>query len=163
MARYATGTEVSVEKSKSEIEKVLIRYGANSFGYGWDEESSAAAIHFRIANRVVRMVLPLPRQADHERSPAGRQRTPEAARAAWEQACRSSWRALLLIVKAKLEAVESGISTLEREFLADLVLPNNRTVGQFLQPQIEEVYRTGQMPPQLPGLPDRPLLSAKAE
>ena len=64
---------------------------------------------------------------------------------------RQRWRALVLIVKAKLEAIEAGISTLEREFLADIIMPNNQTVGQWLAPQIEQVYLTGKMPPLLPG------------
>ena len=57
----------------------------------------------------------------------------------------------MLIVKAKLEAIEAGISTIEREFLADVVMPNNQTVGQWLAPQIEQVYLSGKMPPLLPG------------
>ena len=57
--------------------------------------------------------------------------------------------ALLLIIRAKLEAVESGITTLESEFLANLVLPDGGTVGDWLAPQIDEAYATGKMPPML--------------
>lgn len=71
---------------------------------------------------------------------------------AWEQACRSRWRALYLIIKAKLEAVDSGISTIEREFLYDIVLPDGKTVGEYMAPQIEAAYTTGEMPPMLPML-----------
>lgn len=38
-------------------------------------------------------------------------RTPEQAVQAWEQATRQCWRALALIMKVKLEAVESGSCT----------------------------------------------------
>ena len=31
MPRYATGTEVTVERSRAEIERVLDRYGARGF------------------------------------------------------------------------------------------------------------------------------------
>lgn len=72
--------------------------------------------------------------------------------AAWEQACRAKWRALYLIIKAKLEAVESGISTIEREFFYDIVLPDGNTVGEFLSPQLDMVYESGNMPPMLPML-----------
>ena len=41
------------------------------------------------------------------------------------------------------ESVESGVTSLESEFLADVMLPNGRTVGQVLTPQIEEAYATG--------------------
>ena len=50
--------------------------------------------------------------------------TAAAQQAAWEQVCRQRWRALLLIIRAKLEAVASGITTLENEFLANIVLPD---------------------------------------
>ena len=77
-------------------------------------------------------------------------RTAAAQRSAWEQACRKRWRALLLIIRAKLEAVESGITTLESEFLANIVLPDGGTVGQWLAPQIDAAYATVRLPP-MPG------------
>ena len=67
-------------------------------------------------------------------------------------ACRQTWRALALVVKAKLEAVDAGITVFEEEFLAHIVLPDGRTVGQFTLPQVESAYLTGKMPKLLPGL-----------
>ena len=46
--------------------------------------------------------------------------------------------------------VASGITTLEEEFLAHMVLPDGQTVGQWLLPQVAEAYDTRQMPPMLP-------------
>ncbi|MFI4881401.1 MAG: hypothetical protein ACIAQU_02325 [Phycisphaerales bacterium JB064] len=67
--------------------------------------------------------------ADDWRTPSKKQkRTPEQARTAWEQACRSKWRALYLVMKAKLVAVDEGISTIEREFLPDVVTEDGTTV-----------------------------------
>ena len=60
------------------------------------------------------------------------------------------WRALLLVIKAKLEAVTAGISTIETEFLANIVLPDNTTAGEWMLPQIDRAYRSGEMPPLLP-------------
>ena len=57
-----------------------------------------------------------------------------------------------MIIKAKLEAADSGISTIEREFLYDIVLPDGKTVGEYMAPQIEAAYTTGEMPPMLPML-----------
>lgn len=74
----------------------------------------------------------------------------------WEQACRQKWRALALVVKAKLEAVESGISEFEEEFLAHIVLPDGQTVGRWMQPQIADAYGSGKMPPMLPALGMKP-------
>ena len=67
-----------------------------------------------------------------------------------EQACRRRWwPTLLLIIRAKLEAVEPGITTLESEFLANPVLPNGGAGGEWLAPQIDPAYATGRMPPML--------------
>ena len=44
----------------------------------------------------------------------------------------------------------AGISTVEAEFLANVVLPDNRTAGEWMRPQIDQAYRTGEMPPMLP-------------
>jgi hypothetical protein len=72
-------------------------------------------------------------------------------RALLDQATRSAWRALLLVIKAKLEAVETGITTFEDEFLAHLVLPNGQTVGEWAIPMIAEAYENGlRLPPMLP-------------
>ena len=65
---------------------------------------------------------------------------------------RQRWRALALIVKAKPEATETGITTFEEEFLSYIVLPDNQTVGECMLPQIiEEAYQRGEMPRMLPG------------
>lgn len=59
---------------------------------------------------------------------------------AWEQACRVQWRALVLVVKAKLEAVAAGISTIQEEFLSWVVVPGDgRTIGQVLEPKMMEI------------------------
>lgn len=54
------------------------------------------------------------------------------------------------VIKAKLEVVESGISVLDEEFLAQIVLPDGSTAGDFLVPQIERVYESGDMPKMIP-------------
>lgn len=150
--RYAEDTSVSADRSRAEIERILQRYGASAFSYGW--EGNQAAIAFKAQNRLIRFLLPLPDKDAHEFqfTPAKRQRrTPEQAQAAWEQATRQRWRALALAIKAKLEAVEAGITTFEDEFLAHIVLPSGQSVGQWLSPQLEAAYQSGRMPPLLPG------------
>lgn len=147
--RYAAQTEVPADRSRSEIERLLVRYGATAFQYGW--EGDKAAVGFRIDSRYVRILMPMPQPGDVELTAAGKMRSEAATLRAHEQAVRQRWRALALIIKAKLEAVASGISTVEREFMSDIVLPNNETVGQWLAPQIEAAYQGGKMPLLLPG------------
>ena len=42
------------------------------------------------------------------------------------------------MVKAKLEAIDSGIATFEDEWLAYLVTSSGKTVGEQLAPQLAE-------------------------
>ena len=60
--------------------------------------------------------------------------------------------ALCIIIKAKLEAVESEITVFDEEFMAHIVLPNGETVGSVMVPQIEQAYLTNEMPALLPHL-----------
>lgn len=154
MPRYAANTDVSSNRSRSEIERTLKRYHASAFAYAW--EGSAAIIAFKLGDRHVQMRLPLPDPEDREftRTPTGKTRTAAAAETAYEQAVRQRWRALALVIKAKLEAVEAGISTVEREFLADIALPDGSTVGQWIGPQLKAVYARNEMPALMPGRDD---------
>lgn len=155
MSRYAEKTAVPVEKSKAEIEGVLARYGATSFASGW--EGNRAMIQFEARGRRIRFILPLPSKTERRfthfrrgRSSFDTVRSPDAAMREWEQACRQSWRALALVVKAKLEAVAAGITEFEDEFLANIVMPDGLTVADHVKPKIEIAYQQGEMPPMLP-------------
>ena len=147
---YAKTTEVPIERSKMEIEQVLRRYGADQFLSGWDQERTY--IGFRIEGRQVKLTISMPNYNDFRLTPKTKEsRTPTAQKAAWEQGCRQRMRALLLVIKAKLEAVELGITTVESEFLANIMLPDGRTVGTWAGPQLEAAYGRGTMPALLPG------------
>lgn len=146
---YAENTTVPVERSKVEIERVLRRYGASSFSYAWDEQINMIAIQFVAHDRRIRFVLPMPDRCDAARTPTGRARSAAATAAGYAQQERSRWRSLGLIIKAKLEAVETGLVTFEEEFLAHMVLPDNSTVGSQVIPAVDRVYRSGVIEPLL--------------
>lgn len=150
MGNYAEKTSVPVSKSKAEIERTLGRYGADSFAYGWEAER--ATVGFRLQGKYVRfnLVLPTKDEGRFTHTPTGKERRVAQAEKEWEQACRAAWRALCLVIRAKLEAVETGITTFQEEFLAHLMLPNGETVGENLLPQVELAYTQGDMPKLLP-------------
>lgn len=154
MARFAEGTDVSVEKSRAEIERLIIRYGATSTAFM--NGPGRAMILFECQGRRVMFELPIPLQADksftHFKHSSGRllPRTADAAITAWEQGCRQRWRALALVIKAKLEAVASGITSFEDEFLAHIVMPDGQTVATHIKPRIAAAYETGSMQALLP-------------
>ena len=144
---YARDTTVSVIRTRMEIEETLQRYGADGFAYAI--EGNAAMVMFSMEGRRIRFVLQLP---DPEEFRYTNHKPPRQKDV--EQASRQRWQALLLVIKAKLEAVTAGISTVEAEFLANVVLPDNRTAGEWMLPQIDRAYRTGEMPPMLPAAAD---------
>lgn len=150
--RYAADTSVPVERSKAEIEQVVSRYGATGFMSGWKDDQ--AMIMFEMRSRRVKFLLPLPDKNSDEfrKTPTGRiRKNVQANTQAWEQACRQRWRALGLTVKAKLEAVETGISTFEQEFLAHLVLPSGETVADQMLPRLDGILSGKPLPPLLGG------------
>lgn len=148
---YAEKTKVSPEKSRHEIEEILKRYGATGFGYSW--EGCSAVIMFFADGRYIRFVLPLPNPKDEKFTHKDKwnTRAEPQVQAMVEQATRQRWRALGLAIKAKLESVNSGITSFEDEFLAHVVLPNGQTVGAAMKPALEDAYSSGKMPKLLLG------------
>jgi hypothetical protein len=128
-ARYAGRTKVGVDKSRQDLERILARYGATRFGYA--TEPGQAAIQFEAQGRRIRFILPLPdpksREFTHSRNGM---RSPAVAAEAYEQGVRQRWRALTLVVKAKLEAVASGVVLFQDEFLAYTLMADGRTFGE---------------------------------
>lgn len=149
--RFAEGTKVPIETTRAELERLLTRYGAEAVVVGWDGPTSTIA--FRLRGRQVKYTIERPALTDsiitHYASgkPRPRNMISEAIAAEY----RRRWRALLLIVKAKLELVASGDADFEDEFLAHTMLPDGSTVRDWLDPQLENAYRSGQMPSLMPG------------
>jgi hypothetical protein len=145
MSQYAENTSVPVERSRAEIERMLHRFGAERFLSGWDQEQAYIAWSYH--GRAYRRVIRLPDREEFNQTPARRlRRSVEERNRAWEQACRSAWRGLALLVKAKLIAVQDGNTSFEDEFLAHALLPGGETVSQWLEPQIQALVETGRMP-----------------
>ena len=157
---YAEGTTVAAEKTRVEIETLLTRYGASSFGYLVDD--GRAAVAFKAKGRRVRLLLPVPSEEDpklaarHGRSIYRNGRYVKIVPPDKIQAeVRRRWRALLLAIKSKLENVASGIETFEEAFLAQILLPGGQTVGEAVAPRIEESYLTDAPLALLPAPEDR--------
>lgn len=116
MGRYAQYTRVEVGRSQAEIARQLERYGATGFMCGWQGNQEAIGFVYK----TLKIQITIPKDED-------------------QQIRRQRWRALLLVVKAKLEAIESGISTIEEDFLAWIMTPSGKTLGQLLGPQLEAI------------------------
>ncbi len=146
---YAQNTEVPVEKTRAEIERLLSRHRCTKFLAGVDHEAHRATVQFQAYARIVKFEIALPNPTDPKfRKIKGSylERNANGVAKVVQQEERTRWRALLLVIKAKLEAVESNIATFEDEFLAHTVLPNQQTVAQYIGPLVAEAYASGRMP-----------------
>jgi hypothetical protein len=132
---YAADTEVPVDRSKQQIEAMLKQRGCEGFASAWSSQGDT--IEFMWKGMRIRFVVPPLDQEKYKHDAQGRERRAEVLAKQLAQANRARWRGLYLVVKAKLEAVESGISIFEEEFLAFIVDPtSNSTVGQVLVPRL---------------------------
>ncbi|GEP00589.1 hypothetical protein [Methylobacterium haplocladii] len=149
---YAADTSVPMDRSISEIRTTVRRYGATEFAHM--ESDDQAAITFTMKGRRIlfRLAMPDRKSREFTHTEAKRQaRSATAAEAAWEQACRSRWRALALVIKAKLEAVEVGIVVFEDEFLANTVPPGaSVTFGETVRESMRIAHETRELTPLLP-------------
>ena len=115
---YARNTTVSMIPTRNEIQETLNRYGADGFAYA--TQGNLATVIFAMENRRIRFLLELPDLDDFQytnHSPP-RERSVRAQHETHDRAGRQRWRALILVIKAKLEVITAGISTIETEFLA---------------------------------------------
>lgn len=144
---FAEKTSVPVDRTEAEIKRMVLRYGASEYMSG--EKPGHAIVGFRAQDRLIRFELDLQIE-DADRTPTGRRRRGQAATLAYDQEVRRRWRALCLVIKAKLESVESGIETFESAFMANIVMPDGKTFGKHAGPAIESAYATGRVPLLLP-------------
>jgi hypothetical protein len=151
--RYAEHTSVSVEKSKATIETLLAQHGADDIFTGISRAQCIAFVAFVIDERQVKLMLPLPDinaipRKRHRRGDGAclEDRTDDQISKEWEQQCRQRWRALLLVVRGKLEMIEIGASSVDREFLADFAMRDGRVLWQAIAPQLDNMNQVPQLP-----------------
>lgn len=148
---YAKGTSVPTSRTEAEIRKLLAEHGANRLAVMTDLEQRRVEIAFQVDRLAFRMAVPMPDPSDrafnytNHRTP--RELTKQERDRKLSQAERERWRAVLLLVKAKLQAIQLGVSTWEEEFLPYLVIDRRgQTLGQKVLPNLQAVLETGDLP-----------------
>ena len=111
-SNYIRGASITASESQTEIQDMLAGYGATSLRC--TREDRKATISFAADGRQFRIVLTLPRSADDPLKPPSTGHAPKTA----QESARQRWRALSVLIRAKLDAVASGIVTFDQEFLA---------------------------------------------
>lgn len=122
--RFAEDTSVPVSRTQDEIKARLRAAGADQIAVFESDDRSAVA--FRIGAAMYRITVPTDAKAKNV-----------------QQDARRAWRLLGLLMKSKLEAVREGATTVEREFLSDMLMADGRTVSEVIGPQMLEHYRGG--------------------
>ena len=119
------GTKVDVEKSKTQIRDLLMKYGVSQQRWTEDLENNQVMFEFFIKGDdrtyLVRL-MPKPFIEEHKlwNSKKGKSETTEVPN--WARA----YRMLYAYVKAKVEAVKFGMHTIEEEFMPDIIVKNSQ-------------------------------------
>jgi hypothetical protein len=132
--RFAEDTKVPIDRTISEIKTALKKAGADQIAVF--ESNHQTAVAFTLGTGMYRITVPL--------RVIGR---PTQAQIAQNE--RRSWRLLNLLIKAKLQGVAEGVTTIEREFLADRILYDGQTLSEHILPELKLAHEEGRMPTQL--------------
>lgn len=139
---YAEKTNIAFEKSIAEIIGLLRKNGADRIGQM--EEKERFTIQFFAHERLVRFRVKFPAIEDMPEYDGRRVRLTTAQRLdRLEQAKRQRGRALMLVIKAKLESVESQVETFEEAFLANVVMADGQTMYERVREPIAIEYQSG--------------------
>ena len=133
---YAQGTTVAISKTLGEIQRELQKRGVVDFGYMTTLEASG--FMFRQKGVPFKFTIAMPDRKAFDRTPTGQLRTESSAQQFWEDECKRKWRSLLLVIKAKLVAIDEGIVEFNDEFLAYAVLSDGRTAGEVFHDAVEQ-------------------------
>lgn len=122
IANYSTS--VSAAKSRGEIEKWLIDFGARGIATEYDEQRRAVALSFAITGpsgalehyQLPARIAGVQAALKADRVPASQQTAAHAERVAWR--CLRDW------VRAQLAIIRAGLTTLD-----EVMLPYMRTVS----------------------------------
>jgi hypothetical protein len=144
--RFAEGTTVPVEKTKAEIERLLTNHNAEQYGAFSDREKGVSVVTFKLGGRLLKFDVWHPDPESFQQTPGGVWRDAAGMHKAAAAEHRRLWRSLYLQVRAKLEAIASGDTTIDAEFLAYVVLPDGRTMMEAMAPKLDAAYTSGQMP-----------------
>ena len=161
---YAQHTKVNEARSRTEIEQLIRRHLGRDAFFSYGTIAGRAAIQFSAHGRPIRFELPLPSR-EQARTKAGRTYKGKQCKPPTEHEIeawlntedRRRWRCMLLIIKAKLEAValklelfegemtdEERATAFEREFLADVVVQDKTGAQKSLYEVIRGASLGGQ-------------------
>lgn len=137
-------TSVTVEKSQSDIRKVLRKYSADSITFGERidaDDVTHIGVEFTYNETRVRLTAQIPPPDPKvivSRSQRARTKTAGQIREELqEQEMKRLWRVLHWSIKVRMESIEEGLETFEQSFLPHIVDPaSGRTVFDVISPAL---------------------------
>lgn len=147
-------TNESLVRARVAIERMLAAQGCDSVIYGRRGRKEWFVFEAHGGRFMFRLEMPDPDDTRFTRTPSqGRMRTEDAARRLWEAEQDRAWRALESSIGGKLKAIDAGISSWHKEFLAFMVLPGegNQTAGEYMAYLLAEDFAGKELPALMPG------------
>lgn len=149
MARgYAEGTKVPLEQTQAEISNMLARLSCSQTMTMQNDKEFTVA--FVLGGVAYKMSVPKPDETSKDythvkvNARASKAATPDQVQAKVRQEMARRMRALAALIKARLVAIDEGVTTMERAFIGDIVTgPNGQTVADMILPQIAKTLEAG--------------------
>lgn len=130
--RFAEGTKVTIDSSRGEITGILAKHGVQRMG--WATDGTTDELMFELGGGQYKFRITRPTAAEIEKRDRREYVYPDNVD--WDRKAddehRRRWRANVLLLKAKLEFIEGGDTTLDRELLPYRVLKDGRTLEDVL-------------------------------
>jgi hypothetical protein len=158
----AEGTLKPAHETIQEIRDELARYGEGEFVNYERPQQGYNVLAFQAVGHAFLLCVPLPDPEKYRKDAppnAGKSTVEEARRAfksAYEQEKARLLRVVYHLIRAKLAAVDAGVTSLAKEFFADLLVWNSEgkqtTVFEWYAPQVEYLKQQQLNPPLFPAL-----------
>jgi hypothetical protein len=146
---YASGTTVTATRTEAEIKDLLASRGVEKIITASQPGEYTMMFEYQGVPHKMRLPLPDPseeRFTSYFRSGVRYSRTEAASRELFDAEINRRWRALGAVVKAKIVAVEEGITTMDAMFVGEAMTNTGRTVAEEFGPQIRALAGTGRLP-----------------
>lgn len=136
---YAEKTKVPVDKSMAEVRKILIKNGSE--GVAIAETSENALVQFIFKSKSYKFIIKYPKSSDDDifLNGKGYKRTLVQIENAIEHEKKRLWRAMVLYIKAAIEAHNNGIIDFKRSMMSHMMLPSGQTIYEKLENNIESI------------------------
>lgn len=126
-------TQVGVERTVQQIQKILVKAGAESITVNYDEKQEAVSLFFTVAvyGRSIPFRLPTNWQGALVAMRQDKKVPPKLRNES--QARRVAWRIVKDWVEAQMAFIESGQATLAQLFLPHVVRPDGKTFYEEIE------------------------------